>query len=100
MTFSSTAPAHPHATGVAVYPALFTIPVYLFFMHKTDSITNLSHEDDAVALRQLEVLRDDPLEQFSAADAVLKVFDRFVFYRTQRHWHIAIDKPIGTTKKA
>ena len=23
MTFSSTAPAHPHATGVAVYPALF-----------------------------------------------------------------------------
>ena len=24
VTFSSTAPAHPHATRVAVYPALFT----------------------------------------------------------------------------
>ena len=74
VTFSSTAPAHPHATGVAVYPALFTIPVYLFFMHKTDSIAYLSHEDDAVTLRQLEVLRNDPLEQFSAADAGLKYF--------------------------
>ena len=27
MTFSSTAPAHPHATGVAMYPALFFIPI-------------------------------------------------------------------------
>ena len=25
MTFSSTAPTHPHATGVAVYPALFLL---------------------------------------------------------------------------
>ena len=30
VTFSSTAPAHPHATGVVVYPALFTYN-YRFF---------------------------------------------------------------------
>ena len=27
---SNTAPAHPQATGVAVYPALFTLPVTCF----------------------------------------------------------------------
>ena len=28
MTFSSTAPAHPHATRAAVYPALFQLEYY------------------------------------------------------------------------
>ena len=28
LTFSSTAPAHPHATRVAIYPALFTLHFY------------------------------------------------------------------------
>ena len=38
-------------------------------MHKTNAITDLPHEDDAVAFRQLEVLRDDSLKQLTATDA-------------------------------
>ena len=33
MTFSITTPAHPHATGVAVYPALFRVD-FVFFKSK------------------------------------------------------------------
>ena len=40
MTFSSTAPAHPHATRVAVYPALFLRDDALKINYKNVQKTN------------------------------------------------------------
>ena len=51
MTFSSTAPAHPHATREAVYPALF-FPLILSFLNMSSSHYFCSFKDYASILRE------------------------------------------------
>jgi hypothetical protein len=40
-------------------------------VHVTDSLADLSHEEDAIAFRQGEIIGHDALEQFPAGNAVM-----------------------------